>query len=1084
MSTGLEGTNRAQIVMRFQGFPATDLPSLVSRQKIEDSEQGAALSSDDCPTPSSHTSSAQLDAESGDFVDLGPSRSAEPWPFKSDMFNQPMTGPPCDPASPLCPPIIQHPLFDNTDSMAISGILPGTTLKVFVNGTEQVYNQKIWLGFASVVVTRRLKVGEIISATQTINGMTSPPTLHPREVRPISESALATTKPWIQQPYECATFVGVQNLMPSARVYLRTSQNQWIGWSSFARRAASVSVPALRAGMELNAQEWLLEGRPKEGSGIMSNTVTVRPRPNPLPAPTFENSSLCFGNTVLLLGDLIGGATIYVMQDGQNLSSGQVAPLRRCWVFLSRPLSQSSVSVHQIICGQSSYSRQGVPEKIPPTPELLGPVCPGSNYVLVRKGIINAYIDVFRNGSIVASSGAFPTDTAIALGSRETFQVGDVVEAIQRFGFENGPTHSVSAPSKFIKVANTNEPPVVEITGGEPFFVSTNSNEQAIDGPVFPRGRGSGPSIRVSACCSNVSLKIMDPAGKVVAEPRLEEIVPGHYKATWAWRSNSNWKVPDGVPVGRYSAVARSNCGSSETKKLFYVIFDPGNVGGPEAFSFNSVAVWFGNGENRTFADRYYLRQSDMRVFSKAIEAINGLTDSYEAAGAIARAEDKLFGYDLIWHTRDVLDMINNYKTAQCADDACICVSFMRCAGIPAHPVTADSFNEYYTFDKKGPAHWGFDTWLEVLVPLEGKIQWGVIHNHWTSPAQSVYDPVNRKWMGKHKNVAGKRDNDIVIMANEKWIDSNVGDNIPDVGFRRLECGRPAKDLVFKADWVDELCELYWESPHWQCGSTSSATCPNPSAHNADTPQFKYSTKPNFGGRIRGTIEVDARNRMIADSLSEDWSLILYKTNIFEMKVFGDEIVHTSVLPKKGTGTTRYNVDFDFPAPDTLSEVEQLALRCVSIPRSATGLPREKYHVMDIKEHVLAEDTIDIASEIKIEPASNISLLSLEMHQSQAISTTVTNIGSKTLNEVVVTIRHPFALRCEPEHYRLAILEAGKSQSLDFTLVAAASMDFGGVDVVVTTENGGAASQPHQFKVARNQIVDIESEACSAIAMW
>jgi 16S rRNA G527 N7-methylase RsmG len=61
-----------------------------------------------------------------------------------------------------------------------------------------------------------------------------------------------------------------------------------------------------------------------------------------------------------------------------------------------------------------------------------------------------------------------------------------------------------------------------------------------------------------------------------------------------------------------------------------------------------------------------------MRVFSIAINAASGETDSNAAVTAVARAEESLFTYSLNYHSQDVLDLVLHFTEAQCAADAVI----------------------------------------------------------------------------------------------------------------------------------------------------------------------------------------------------------------------------------------------------------------------------------------------------------------------------------------------------------------------------------------------------------------------------
>lgn len=392
------------------------------------------------------------------------------------------------------------------------------------------------------------------------------------------------------------------------------------------------------------------------------------------------------------------------------------------------------------------------------------------------------------------------------MGGGSSFHTNDVVTAIQYIG------QTISPISNSVTVVSSLGQPAVEILGGEPFFLA-KGNEQTIDGPVFPRARDPGPLIRVQTCCTkNLRIKIIDPNGKMIVEPHISELYPGYFEALFTWSSVSDWTIPDGIPVGKYTVVASSDCTREEAHIPFYVIFNPSDVGGPPTFSFDDTAVWFGTSSNSIRGLHYYLHQSDMRVFSIAISAVNGQTDPYASAIEVARAEENLFTYSLNYHTQDVVELLQNFTEAQCADDACCLTALLRAVGIPAHPVTADAALE------TGEANWTFDTWVEFLAPHNGITDWRIFHPHEYPGMQ----PESRNTFGSTRGVATEGFNDVIVMANENWIYSQLDDGSSDVTYGRNVCQEPNQQLS-KANWIGELCEHgYWTKDHWDCTEVHS----------------------------------------------------------------------------------------------------------------------------------------------------------------------------------------------------------------------------------------------------------------------
>lgn len=121
--------------------------------------------------------------------------------------------------------------------------------------------------------------------------------------------------------------------------------------------------------------------------------------------------------------------------------------------------------------------------------------------------------------------------------------------------------------------------------------------------------------------------EIVDTEGKVISRFPLAELVPGSYSGQWGWQHQAGWEIPGNIPVGRYRVGIIPGCGGKRVAKApFYVIFDPGEVNGPDRFSFNETGVWFGASTNMDRAMLYHLHPDDKRIFDLAVEAASGET--------------------------------------------------------------------------------------------------------------------------------------------------------------------------------------------------------------------------------------------------------------------------------------------------------------------------------------------------------------------------------------------------------------------------------------------------------------------------
>ena len=910
----------------------------------------------------------------------------------------------------LSPPIVRDPVPECSEAVHVFGFIPGALVQVYAGGSELLAEDAPPFGFAGMLLSRKVTVGESISATQTVGNQTSVHSIHPVVVSPLDGGAVASKKPDVGDDlYECGIVVPVGNLVPGVRVKAREDGTE-VGSGAVATEHHNVITQPLHVAGRVTAQAVACEGESHEVIGPESDPVEVKPAPVPPPAPGVDPASVIVGNTTVTLTGLLVGAGLEVLDSGSSISSGYYATAGSNWCPVDPPVQPgASITATQELCGNISDPSPETPaNKELPAPIVLEPICPGSQFVVVRGTVVNATVVVRRNGNVVGYGGAGPGDVTLALASNWTLNAGDKVDALQYMGATLSPK---SNEVTVVKELNT---PVVEILGGEPFF-NAKPGEQAIEGPVFPRGRGGGPAIRIQACCSKeVTLAILDPNGDLVAEPALHELFPGYYTATWDWSSAQGWKVPGDIPVGEYTALVRTGCDQEDARVPFFVIFNPADVGGPPRFSFDPAAVWFGTGQNRASGLHYYLRQSDRRVFSIALNAASGMTDSFDAAVAVARAEEALFDYSLSYHTNDVLDMILNYGEAQCADDAGVLTSLLRAIGIPAHPVTADAGLE------TGAANWTFDTWVEFLAPSGGATEWRVLHPH-EYPGMA---PESRATFGQ-RPVATKSFNDVIVMANESWVSSQVDDGSPDVTYGRNACLEPNK-RINKAGWIDELCEAgYWSQPHWDCAGVSPRGLSAPR-------DFRFSTRGlRFGGELAGAVELlNHRGRRVFGTATVELVSDRPESKAFGEETFGE--VHERIA---FDDDDRRSVPFRFRLPDTLPPGRVLYLRAR-----------------------FGEETA-LLRELKIPPRFDVEVdrpRRLREGEDASVQVTVRNRTATPLEGVEIELRTPHVVESRRSPLWIEELGPHETRVLNLDMTALAALESTSLHVAVATRTGGS----------------------------
>ena len=364
-----------------------------------------------------------------------------------------------------------------------------------------------------------------------------------------------------------------------------------------------------------------------------------------------------------------------------------------------------------------------------------------------------------------------------------------------------------------VDVTSAAGPIEVAVKNGLSFF-DHEPREEKIPHPVFARG-AQGPQFEVrGGTPESATVDITDALGRQAATVSIPISGSGPWTADWNWSSDL-WMDVGAIPAGLYTATfhVESACAGIPEPKSFYVIFNPDS--GPARFAFDETAIWFGASEKfdgtwwrgEDAGITYALHPDDNRVFSKAMSAVSGKTNVAEAANSLFDLETGLFGYELTQQANDVLALLKKSK-AQCADDAAMLCAFCRAVGIPAHPVTADA--------NLGKANWTFDTWVEALTGAE----WSVYHPH------EEWGPASRT-DAADQAVAGKPNNDVVIMAGPNWLPGDVISYDRDAAFRFFVYGannemvpapqgegRPLPGFDTFQPWLVELSEAYWGVPH------------------------------------------------------------------------------------------------------------------------------------------------------------------------------------------------------------------------------------------------------------------------------
>lgn len=917
----------------------------------------------------------------------------------------------------LAPPLVRRPVFECAEAVALSGFVPHAVVRVLTDGGELLGEENPPFGFADVPLRRPVALGERLVATQVVTGQDSGPGQPAVLVEALPEGRVRDEAPRVgERLFQCGRVVPVTGTVAGCRVHVEEDGVE-IGVAVATGDGVAVVTAPLHAGSAVRARQVACEGSGHEIVGPWSAAVAPASAPDPVPAPLVDAAPLIAGNDAVTVRSLLVGAGVGITDSGATVAAGWLATADANFFPVAPALTGGPVSATQELCGRVSPPAPPVtPEGRLGAPTVLGPLCAGTRFVVVRGTVVNAVLVVLRNGVPVAHGGAAPGDVAVQLGGGAQLAAGDSVTAVQYLG----PTVSpVSAP---VVVVGRLDRPSVEILGGHPFFLP-QPGEQAIEGPVFPRGAGPGPVVAVQSCCRDgvATVRIVDPRGDTVAEPEVVEVFPGYAVARWTWPGPAA-----GIPVGRYTVVADSPCTERAAVEPFFVVFDPAAVGGPARFSFDPTAVWFGAGTDSLSGLHYYLHPGDARIFGPALAAVGGMTDALGAAERVSRAEEALFGYSLSYHTQDTIDLVTNFTDAQCADDACLLVAMLRAVGVPAHPVTADAGLE------TGAAGWTFDTWVEFLAPdPDGVVEWRVLHPH-QYPGMA---PESRRTFGTNRDVAVRSFNDVIVMAGETWPPGALDDGTPDVSYGRNDCSEPQQQIT-RAPWVDELCEQgYWAEPHWDCSGVRTRGLSTTTGI-----RLEAADEVDFGGVVAGTVEIVNPG---VDRGSGTVVVELVGSRV-ESKAPADAAyaATAAVVALDPSGTL--TVPFRLPCPDTLPPGERLLLRVRLGPRVAAE--------REVRLPVRVDGRIDWPEHHRAGVVSVLRVL-------------VTNPTGRVARDVVVRLDPLHALEPERTSWAVGDLEPGGERVLTTGVVTAGRLDSGSLHVTLASAEGGGRVLRHPLRI-------------------
>lgn len=354
--------------------------------------------------------------------------------------------------SNLSPPHVD-PTHECAKTVRVDSFIPHATIKVYLKKTPPP-NQLIggpytsFFGFAGIPLTVTLHTGDVILATQTVNGATSALSA------PMVVTAMPNTLPdpdVLTPVYACGVIAPVNKLVSGVDVTVQDkTAGATIGTDStpnayFSGGWDPVPVSPLDAppstpnAHEIRARQSACTGPPPSHFGPL---VKVTKEPSPVDPPILEPPIV--GNDSVTLDSLYTGANIEVKDSGSPDGSGAATGSSN-WVQLAHKITaSSSIRSTQKLCSTSNPSKPVPPTRTIPPPELVAPICPEQKSAFVNNSTINATLVLLKNGTtVIGYGGAAPGEVPLDIAPPNAFTNGEDVQVAEYLGSDVVLSNSV-----------------------------------------------------------------------------------------------------------------------------------------------------------------------------------------------------------------------------------------------------------------------------------------------------------------------------------------------------------------------------------------------------------------------------------------------------------------------------------------------------------------------------------------------------------------------------------------------------------------------------------------------------------------
>jgi hypothetical protein len=328
----------------------------------------------------------------------------------------------------LSPPHIE-PTNECSKTVYVDSFIPHATITVFLGSSVIGGPFPTEFGFADVPLTQVLHVGDSVTATQKVNGVTS------NHSAPMIVGKMPGTLPTPNidpKIFACGRIVPVHNLVPGVNVEVRdltaatnigngATPNLWgSNWDP-------VVTSALVKGHKITAKQAACTGV----SSADAPPAVVLPEPSPFTPPSLDAPII--GNDAITAHGLFTGSSLEAFQTGA-IGSG-LSTAESNWMHVSPPIKPSpDVTAEQTLCHHSPKSPPATPTNNIPAPTLVGPICPRQAAAFVRDTTINATLVLLQNNVVVGYGGAAPGDVPLDIAPPAEFTQGATVQVVEYIG--------------------------------------------------------------------------------------------------------------------------------------------------------------------------------------------------------------------------------------------------------------------------------------------------------------------------------------------------------------------------------------------------------------------------------------------------------------------------------------------------------------------------------------------------------------------------------------------------------------------------------------------------------------------------